>query len=152
MDVLREALVMFWLVLVFEFAIEVDKTAPVPSKGRGKAGPLKKLAKNPRFHKAFMQLGEEWNLKYHVLKQMEELTCLMDGLHAKLLRKIVSEDEKRTTKSNVDLARLPLHRSALKPYLQRVNHRVALYKHAYESIMDREEEDKEEEENEEGRV
>ena len=139
----------------------VDKTAPVPSKGRGKAGPLKKLAKNPRFHKAFMQLGEEWNLKYHVLKQMEELTCLMDrqnrefsidGLHAKLLRKIVSEDEKRITKSNVDLARLPLYRSALKPYLQRVNHRVALYKHAYESILDREEEDKEEEENEEGRV
>ena len=55
----------------------VEKTAPVPSMGRGKVGPLKKLEKHPRFHKAFRQLGEEWNLKYHVLKQLEEFTCLM---------------------------------------------------------------------------
>ena len=42
-----------------------------------------------------MQLGEEWNLKYHVLKQLEEFTaygqnreCSVDGFRAKLLRKI----------------------------------------------------------------
>ena len=60
----------------------------------GGVGPVKKLEKKPRFHKAFMQLGEEWNLKSHVLKQLEEFTCLMygqnressvDGLRAKLL-------------------------------------------------------------------
>ena len=34
---------------------------------REKVGPLKKLEKHPKFHKAFRQLGEEWNLKYHVL-------------------------------------------------------------------------------------
>ena len=29
-------------------------------KGKGKVGPLKKLEKNPRFHKAFRQLGNDW--------------------------------------------------------------------------------------------
>ena len=94
----------------------VEKTAPVPSKGRGKVGPLKKLEKHPRCHKAFRQHGEEWNPKYHVLKQLEEFTCLMygqnressmNGLRAKLLRKVVGEDEKLTSKSKIDLVRLP---------------------------------------------
>ena len=58
----------------------VEKTAPVPSMGRGDVGPLKKLENNPRIHKAFMQLGEEWNLKKsHVQKQLEEFTCLIYG-------------------------------------------------------------------------
>ena len=117
----------------------VEKSAPVPSKGRGKVGSLKKLEKNPRFHKAFRQLGEEWNLKHHVLKQLEEFTCLiygqnressMEGLRAKLLRKIVVEDEKLTSKSKIDLVRFPPCHSALKSHLQRLNHHVALYKHA----------------------
>ena len=60
--------------------------------GKGEDGALKKLEKNPRIHKAFMELGEEWNLKCHVLKQLEDFTCLiyvencessMDGLRAK---------------------------------------------------------------------
>ena len=50
------------------------------------------------------------------MKQLEEFTCLMygqnressmNGLRAKLLRKIVGEDEKLTSKSEVVLARLP---------------------------------------------
>ena len=104
----------------------VEKTAPVPSNGRRNVGPLKKLEKNHRFHKAFMQLGEEWNLKFHVLKQLEEFSCLMygqnressmDSLRAKLLRKIVVEDEKLASKSKVDLACLPPCHSVLKPHL-----------------------------------
>ena len=59
-------------------------------------GPLKKLEKKPRFHKAFIQFG------------------------ANLLRKIVGEDEKLTSKSKVDLARLAPCHSALKPHLQRI--------------------------------
>ncbi|KAK2174513.1 hypothetical protein NP493_798g02020 [Ridgeia piscesae] len=59
----------------------------------------------------------------------------MDGLRAKLLRKIVREDEKLTSKSKVDLAPLPRCHSALKSHLQRVNHRVALYKRADKSIL-----------------
>ena len=46
-------------------------------KGEGKLGSLKKQEKKPSFHKAVMQLGEEWKLKSHVLKQLEEFTCLM---------------------------------------------------------------------------
>ena len=68
--------------------------------GKGEGGALKKLETNPRIHKAFMQLGAEWNLKSHALKQLEEFTCLvygqnreslMDGLRAKQLRKIMGE-------------------------------------------------------------
>ncbi len=56
-------------------------------------------------------------------------------VRAKLLRKMVGEDEKLTSKSKIDLARLPPCHSALKPHVQRVNHRVALYKQADEPIL-----------------
>ncbi|KAK2183014.1 hypothetical protein NP493_328g05006 [Ridgeia piscesae] len=93
-----------------------------------------------------MQLGEGWNLKFHVLEQLEEFTCLVygqnressvDGLRAKLLRKMVGEDEKLTSKSKVNLAGLPPCHCAVKPHLKRVNHRVALYKRADESILEK---------------
>lgn len=115
-------------------------------KGKGKVGPLKKLEKNPRFHRAFQQLGEDWNVKPHVLKEVEQFTCLMygqnresyvDSVRIKLLRKMVGEDEKLTPKSKVDLARLPPCSSALKPHVQRVNHRVALYKRAHQGIIEK---------------
>uniref|UniRef100_UPI00358EE7FF uncharacterized protein n=1 Tax=Myxine glutinosa TaxID=7769 RepID=UPI00358EE7FF len=115
-------------------------------KGKGKVGPLKKLEKNPRFHKAFSQLGDYWTLKPEALRQLEQFTCLMYGqsressvdiVRAKLLRKMVGEDKKLTSKSKVDLARLPPCHSALKPHVQRVNHRVALYKRADEAILEK---------------
>uniref|UniRef100_UPI00358DFFF2 uncharacterized protein isoform X2 n=1 Tax=Myxine glutinosa TaxID=7769 RepID=UPI00358DFFF2 len=115
-------------------------------KGKGKVGPLKKLEKNPRFHKAFSQLGDDWTLKPEVLRQLEQFTCLMYGqsressvdvVRAKLLRKMVGEDKKLTSKSKVDLARLTPCHSALKPHVQRVNHRVALYKRADEAILEK---------------
>ena len=93
-----------------------------------------------------MQFSEEWNLKCHVLKQLEEFTCLVygqncessvDGLRAKPLRKIVVEDEKLISKSKVALVRLPSWHSALKPHIQRTNHRAALYKRAVESILEK---------------
>ena len=115
-------------------------------KGKGKVGPLKKLEKNPRYHKAFRQLGDDWNIKPQLLQQLEQFTCLMYGqsressvdvVRAKLLRKMVGEDKKLTSKSKVDLARLPPCHSALKPHIQRVNHRVALYKRADEPILEK---------------
>ena len=93
-----------------------------------------------------MQIGEEWDLTPHVLEVLEEFTCLvygqnressMDGLRTKPLRKIVGEDEKLTSKPKADLARLPPCHPALKPHIQRVNHRVALYKRADESILEK---------------
>ena len=62
-----------------------------------------------------MQLDEDWNLKSHVLK-LEPFTCLVYGQNressvdvarAKLLREIVGEDVKLTSKSKIDLARIP---------------------------------------------
>ena len=75
---------------------------------------------------------------------MEKFNCLvygqnressMDGLRANPLRRIVGEDEKLTSKLKVDLASLPPCHPALNPHLQQVNHRVALYKRADESIL-----------------
>jgi len=53
------------------------------------------------------------------------------------MHKIMGEDEKLTSKSKIDLARLPPCHSVLKPHIQRVNHRVALYKRADESILEK---------------
>jgi len=53
----------------------------------------------------------------------------------KLLCKMVGEDKKLTSKSKVDLARLPPCNSALRPHIQRVNHRVCLYKRADDLIV-----------------
>ena len=50
---------------------------------------------------------------------------------------MVGGDDKLTTKSKVDLARLPPCYSALKPHIQHVNHRVALYKRADEAIVEK---------------
>ena len=117
----------------------------MPSNG-WEGGPLKKLEKSLRCHKVFLQFGEEWNLNSHVLKQLEKFTCQMygqnressmDSLRTKNLRNIVGEDEKLTSKPKVDLARLPPCHPALKPHRQRVNHRVALYKRADESILEK---------------
>ena len=114
-------------------------------KGKVKVGPLKKLEKNPRFHKAFKQLGDEWNVKSDVLKQMELFTCLIygqpretsiDSTRVKLLHKMVGEDKTLSSKSKVDLSRLPPCHSALKAHPQRVNHRVALYKRANQQIIE----------------
>ena len=63
----------------------------------------------------------------------------VDGARVKLLRirKMVGDDEKLTSKSKVDLGRLPPCYSALKPYVQRVNHGVALYKRAHQAIVEK---------------
>ena len=61
----------------------------------------------------------------------------VDGLRAKPLRKIVDENEKLTSKPKVDLARLAPCHPALKPHLQRVNYRVALYMRADEFIPEK---------------
>lgn len=115
-------------------------------KGKGKIGPLKKLDKNPRFHKVFQQLGEDWNVNAEVLNEVEHFTCLMygvvressvDNARVKLLQKMVGQGEKLTSKSKVDLGRLPPCQSALRKHIQRVNHRVAIFKHAHQPIIEK---------------
>jgi len=53
------------------------------------------------------------------------------------MENLSGEDETLTSKPKVDLARLPPCHPALKPHLQRVNHRVVLYKRADESILEK---------------
>ena len=101
------------------------------------------------FHKALRQLGDDWNVTPQMLKELEQFTCLMYGqsrqssvdvVRAILLRKMVGRgggDEKLTVNSKVDLTRLPPCRSALKPHIQRVNHRTALYKRAHGPIVEK---------------
>ena len=48
-------------------------------KGKGKVGPLKKLQKNPKYQKAFRQLGDDWTVKPEVMADLEAFTCLMYG-------------------------------------------------------------------------
>jgi hypothetical protein len=76
-------------------------------KGKGKVVPLKKLEKNPRFHNAFRQLGDDWDIKPQVMEELEQFTCLIyrrsseslvDVVHPKLLCKMVGEGEKLTSK------------------------------------------------------
>ena len=86
------------------------------------------------------ELGDNWDLKSEVLRQVEKFPRLMYGqgressvdiFRVKMLRKMVGEDKTLTSRSKVDLARLPYCHSALNPHIQRTNHRVALYKRAY---------------------
>ena len=53
-----------------------------------------------------------------------------------MLRKMVGEDEKLSSKSKVDFSRLPPCQAALQPYIERVNHRAVLYKRASEAIVE----------------
>ena len=50
---------------------------------------------------------------------------------------MVGENEKLTSKSKVDLARLPPCKSALKPHVNHVNHRMCLYKRADIPILEK---------------
>jgi len=97
-----------------------------------------------RYHSAFRRLGDYWNVGSQLLKELEQFTCLIYGqscessvdvVRHKLLCKMVGEDKKLTSKSKVDLARLPPCNSAPRPHIQRVNHRVCLYKRADDPIV-----------------
>ncbi|XP_066971842.1 uncharacterized protein [Macrobrachium rosenbergii] len=114
-------------------------------KGKGKVAALKKLEKSPRFQNTFRQLGDEWQTNQGLLQSLEQFTCIMYGMSretsvntacAKLLRKMVGEDERLTSKSKVDLARLPPCQAALIPHIQRANHRAAIYKRADDPILE----------------
>ena len=77
-----------------------------------------------------------------MLKQLEEFTCrteprVFGGRRPCeiLAQEDGGEDVKLDSTSKVDLARLPPSHAALKPHLQRVNHRVALYKRTDESML-----------------
>ena len=115
-------------------------------KGKGESGAIEKAGEEPQVSEGIHGNLVIWTVKTEVLKQLEQFTCLMYGqsressvdvVRAKLLRKMVGEDEKLTSKSRVDLARLPPCHSALNPHIQRVNYRATLYKRADQPILEK---------------
>lgn len=54
----------------------------------------------------------------------------VNSVRSIMLRKMIGEDETLTTRSKVDLSRLPPCRDNLIPHIHRVNHRLAIYKRA----------------------
>ena len=86
---------------------------------------------------SYRKLNDEWSVDKEVTDELGAFTCLMYG-HAReksvnsvrsiMLRKMVGENEELTTKSKVDLSRLPPCRDNLIPHIARVNYRLANYK------------------------
>ena len=114
-------------------------------RGKGKVGPLKKLQKYPKFQKAFKDLGSDWKVKDEVYESLEEFTCLMYGnTHIKcinevrtlMLRKMVGDEDKLSSKSKVDFARLPPCKDSLYPHIDRVNYRVCQWKRSHIPIYE----------------
>ena len=75
---------------------------------------------------------------------MEEFTCAIYGhpretsintVRGIILRKMIGESEQLTSKSNVDLSKLPPCRDNLLPHIYRVNHRLACYKRAHQAMF-----------------
>ena len=61
-------------------------------------------------------MGDDWNIKAQVMKQLEQFTYLVYGhiskssvnaVHVKLPHEMVGEDKKLISTSGVDLSRLP---------------------------------------------
>ena len=59
----------------------------------------------------------------------------VNSVRTAMLKKMVGEDELLTTKSKVDLSRLPPCRDNLVPHIQRVNHHLAIYKRADQAMF-----------------
>ena len=55
----------------------------------------------------------------------------LNEVRALMLKKMVGEDERITTKSKVELSRLPPCADYHAPHVDRVNHRVALFKSSH---------------------
>ena len=90
------------------------------------------------------RLGDEWSVKPEVIDDIERFTCLMYGqareksvnaVRSIMLKQMVGEVEELTSKSKVDLSRLPPCRDSLVPHIYRVNHRLAHYKRAYKATF-----------------
>ena len=79
-----------------------------------------------------------------VMSDIEAFTCLMygyarektvNGVRSLMLKKMVGEGDQLTTKSKVDLSRLPPCTDNLLPHIKRVNHRLAMYKRADQALV-----------------
>ena len=114
-------------------------------KGKGKVRPLQKLEKNPRFQEVFAKLGSDWDIDEYIMNEVEQFTCLMygyprlssiDEVRYLKLKEMVGDEEKLTSKSKVDLSKLPPCMSSLQMHVERVNYRLAQWKHSHIPIYE----------------
>ena len=105
-----------WCMVLLAIYVFTGEDCVSAFKGKGKVTPLKKLMKNPKFHDAFGKLGDEWTVPDDIINKLEMFVCLMYGygretsantVRAKMLEKMVGDDDGLTSKSKVDLSRLP---------------------------------------------
>ena len=61
----------------------------------------------------------------------------INTVRAKMLKKMVGEDNDLTKESKIDLSKLPPCLNSLIPHINRVNHRVACYKRANSPIFEK---------------
>ena len=75
-----------------------------------------KLQKYPKFQKAFIELGRQWEVSNDTIALLEEFTCVMYGrtrekdinnARYKLLLKMVGPNDKLNLSSKVNFARHP---------------------------------------------
>lgn len=100
--------------------------------------------KSPLLIICFRKLGDEWDVKDELHKDLEAFTCLMYGykrekslnvVRSLMLNKMVGQNAELSSKSKDDLSRLPPCHSNLIPHIQRVNHRLANYKRSHLAIV-----------------
>jgi len=93
----------------------------------------------------YRRLGDEWIVLPQMMDQIEAFTCLMygypreksvDSVRAIMLKKMIGLDDQLSSKSKVDLSRLPPCRDNLLAHTHRVNHRLGIYKRADQVIVD----------------
>ena len=108
-------------------------------KGKGKVTPLKKL------QKAFKQLRVKWEVKEQTYSALEEFTCLMysnvsiksiNEIRALMLRKMVGDEDKLSTKSKVDFSHLPPCRDSLLPHIDSVHYKLCMWKQSHIPISE----------------
>ena len=125
-----------YCVTVLDYCVFSGEDCTSSFKGKVKVRPPKKLERDPRFHKTLREIGDDWNVKSRVIKQLEQFTYLVYGhtskssvnaVHVKLPHKMVGEDKKLISKSRVSPS-LYMYQSAFDPHIEHVNHRVVLYK------------------------
>ncbi len=90
--------------------------------GRGKAGALKLLGKDPEYQELFAQLGNDWDISEDVYKMAEKFTCRMND------PRCISADVNKclwnlfcTKRGETDLSQLPPCRDCLQQHMQRAN-------------------------------
>lgn len=85
-------------------------------------------------------------VKPDVQAELEEFTCIMYGepretsvntVRNKMIMKMVGDDLNPSSKSKVDLVKLPPCQNSLIPHVQRANYRVCCYKRANVPIFDK---------------